>query len=283
MMLIADGGSTTANWWMVESGTVSVRFQTEGYNPHFVDQAYITASLSRSLPENMKADQITEVAFYGSGCMAGKAVVMESALREVFPAAAVTAEVDLLAAARALLGKEAGFAAILGTGTNTCLYDGSRIIQNIDSLGYMLGDEGSGSYIGKKLLQHYLRELMPKDVEDAFRDWIGLSFDEIFDRVYGQPLPNRFCADLTRFAGDHLDHEYVRALVKDSFEDLFAALVSRYPGYRNYSFNCLGSVSYYFSPILSEVAGAYGMPMGRIIRSSMEELVRYHLKYPLKR
>src|SRR5690242_16978461 len=131
MLLIADGGSTRANWCAVKDGKERSYFTTEGYNPHFVDEAYIATSLGTSLTGELDRSAVQEVYFYGSGCMAGKAVVMENALHAVFPAARVSAEVDLLAAAHALLGRKAGFAAILGTGTNTCLYDGQVITQNI--------------------------------------------------------------------------------------------------------------------------------------------------------
>lgn len=281
MLLIADGGSTTAQWCLVSPEGNLSRFETEGYNPHFVGKDHIVTSLGRALPAAMDPRAVLQVAFYGSGCMAGKDKVMESALRAVFPHAAVQAQVDLLAAARALLGNEAGFAAILGTGTNTCLYDGRQITQNVDSLGYMLGDEGSGSYIGKKLLADYLRGQMPEEMETAFSAWIGLSFDDIFDRIYTQPLPNRFCAEVTRFAGNYIGHPYARGVVKAAFEDFFSGLVCKYPGYDRYSFNCLGSVAYFFSDILSEVAAAHGMRTGKIIRHSLDELIRYHLENPL--
>jgi N-acetylglucosamine kinase-like BadF-type ATPase len=281
MLLIADGGSTTAQWCLVSPEGNLTRFETEGYNPHFVDKDHIVSSLGQAIPAAMDSRRVLQVAFYGSGCMAGKDKVMESALCTVFPHAVVQVQGDLLAAARALLGKTRGFAAILGTGTNTCLYDGRNITRNIDSLGYMLGDEGSGSYIGKKLISDYLRGQMPEEMGAAFGAWIGLSFDDIFDRIYAQPLPNRFCAEATRFAGSHIGHPYARRIVKAAFKDFFSGLVCRYPGYDRYSFNCIGSVAYFFSDILSEVAEAYGMQTGKIIRHSLDELIRYHLDNPL--
>jgi N-acetylglucosamine kinase-like BadF-type ATPase len=277
MILIADSGSTKANWCLVKQNGEMAYFVTEGYNPHFVDENYIVNSLHKSLPDYIETGKIKEIYFYGSGCMAGKTV----ALHSVFPEAKVNAAVDLLAACRALLGNKPGFAAILGTGTNTCVYDGEQIIQNIDSLGYMLGDEGSGSYIGKKILQDYLRGYMPETISEKFKTIVGLSFDEIFDRVYTQPQPNRFCAGFTTFAGDNINVPYFHNLVKNSFADFFNNLVSHYPGYQNYTFNCLGSVSFYFKDILEEVALNFGMPTGKIIRSSMDELVKYHLGHQL--
>ena len=279
MILIADSGSTKANWCLVAQNGELAHFTTEGYNPHFVDENYIINSLTKSLPDYINHQEIEEINFYGSGCMAGKTVIVESALHSLFKSAKVNAFVDLLAAARALLWNEPGFAAILGTGTNTCIYDGKQITHNIDSLGYMLGDEGSGSYIGKKILQDYMRGYMPETLSKKFNETTGLSFDEIMDRVYTQPLANRFCAGFTRFANENIDTAYFHDLVKNAFVDFFNNLVSRYPGYQNYSFNCLGSIGFYFKDILEEVATSFGMRTDKIIRSSMEELVKYHLQY----
>ena len=279
MILIADSGSTKANWCLVKQNAELTYFTTEGYNPHFVDENYIINSLKKNLPEYIEPNKIKEIYFYGSGCMAGKTVVIEMALRSVFAKAELNAAVDLLASARALLGRQPGFAAILGTGTNTCIYDGQQITKNIDSLGYMLGDEGSGSYIGKKILQDYLRGYMPDTMREKFGEMIDMSFDEIMDRIYTRPMANRFCAEFTKFAGENINTPYFHELVKSAFVDFFTNLVSRYPGYHNYTFNCLGSVGYYFKDILKEVAADFGMQTEKIIQSSMEDLVRYHLQY----
>ncbi len=276
MILVADSGSTKTEWCLIKSNGEKAYFDTEGYNPYYVGREYIIQSLNKNLTSHFKSDQIKEVHFYGAGCMADKTVIIEQALHAVFQLANVHAAMDLLAAARALLGRKPGFAAILGTGTNTCIYDGERIIQNIDSLGYMLGDEGSGSYLGKKLLQDYLRGYMPKEVSEKFKETVRLSFDEIMDRVYTQSLANRFCAGFAQFAGDHIEMDYLYESVKNSFMDFFTNLVSHYPDYQQYPFNCLGSVGYHFKSILKEVAGMFDMKTGKIIPSPMEGLVKYH-------
>jgi N-acetylglucosamine kinase-like BadF-type ATPase len=278
MILIADSGSTKANWCLVKQTGKKVYFKTEGYNPHFVKEDYIIKSLKKNFLHDVELSQVEKVHFYGSGCMAGKSIVVERALGTIFNNAKVNVAVDLLAAARALLGKDPGFAAILGTGTNSCIYNGKKITQNINSLGYMLGDEGSGSYIGKKLLRDYLRGYMPEAVNEEFSKIFGLSFDNAMDQVYTQPFPNRFCAGFTKFAGDHTDIPYLYDIVKQSFRDFFNNLVSRYPDYRKYTFNCSGSVGYNFSTILKEVANEFGMQTKKIISSPMDELVEYHMQ-----
>jgi N-acetylglucosamine kinase-like BadF-type ATPase len=185
----------------------------------------------------------------------------------------------LLAAARALLGNTEGFAAILGTGTNTCLYDGKDVVQNIDSGAYILGDEGSGCYIGKKLLTDYLRGYMPEAVRKAFWEEFKYTPDDINEIVYTQPRANRFCASFSKFVYDNnVNIEYSRNLVRTSFEDFFKNLVTHYPDYQKYTFNCIGSVGYNFRNVLEEVCTENGMTVGNIIRSPIDNLVKYHLE-----
>lgn len=278
MILIADSGSTKTDWCLVDSSKNGSYFVTEGYNPYFADEQYIINSIKDSLPDEIDRMGITEIHFYGAGCENDKIAVMERILRSVFSnTREITAEVDLLAAARGLLGNKPGFAAILGTGTNTCIYDGNRIVNNIDSLGFILGDEGSGAAIGKKILGDYLRDKMPESVKKAFYSIYELNAAEIIHQVYGAPLANRFCAGFTRFLKHpDVDPDYGYQLVKSSFTEFFQNLVSCYPAYNSYTFNCIGSVSYYFKAILEEVLSDFQMEPGRILPSLITELVAYH-------
>jgi glucosamine kinase len=277
MILIADGGSTKSGWCQLDDTKNRVYFNTEGYNPDFMDTAAIAASLTKSLPQTLLREQVREVHFYGAGVSsAQKAEVVAQAMRQLFPQAKVTVTEDLLAAARALLGHEPGFAAILGTGTNSCLYDGQKIIYNVDSLGYFLGDEGSGSFIGKRLLRDYLRNLLPDGLQEIFGEAIGMTRNEILDQLYNQPLPNRFLASFAKFAYDHNNISYCREIVVDGFETFFQNLVLHYPNYQAYSFNCVGSVGYNFRDALTQVARSHGMEVGKIIRSPIDDLVTYH-------
>jgi glucosamine kinase len=187
---------------------------------------------------------------------------------------------DMLAAARALLGNKRGFAAIIGTGSNTCLYDGSKVEMNIDSLGYLLGDEGSGSYIGKKIVKDYMRGYLPEELNKNFYQMYKLSNPDIFDHIYNKQLPNRFLANFCMFADAHQKHPYIHNIVKESFDDFFKNLVVRYPDYSEYEFNCIGSVGYIFREILKEVCEAKNMKVGKIIHTPIDELVNYHLTYP---
>lgn len=279
MILIADGGSTKTNWCLVTDDQKKVLFNTEGYNPYFVSEEYITNSLKQNLPNDLEIDKITEVNYYGAGCSTDEMRAhVQRGMQPVFTAAKINIGHDLLAAARAVLGRNAGFAAILGTGTNTCLYNGKDVIQNIDSGAYILGDEGSGCYIGKKLLIDYLRGYMPEEVRKVFWDTYHLTPDDVNEEVYTKPLANRFCAQFSKFVYDNtVNIAYSHNLVKTSFQDFFKNLVTRYPDYQTYSFNCIGSVGYNFRNILEEVVAENGMDMGNIIRSPIDNLVKYHL------
>ncbi|AYA36768.1 N-acetylglucosamine kinase [Hymenobacter oligotrophus] len=281
MILIADGGSTKTSWCQLDLANPQdrIHFNTEGYNPYFIDTEGIVKSLDGSLPEALPREAVTQVSYYGAGCSTAANVgIVEKAMRLTFPNANVYVGHDLLAAARALLGREAGFAAILGTGTNSAIYDGQDIAHNIDSLGYFLGDEGSGSWIGKRLLRDYMRRLLPDGLQDAFKQEYGLENEQIFDRIYNQPLPNRFLASFSKFAYEHNNVSYCRDIVVEGFEAFFQNLVIRYPDYQNYTFNCVGSVGYNFRDALAQVARAHGMQVGKIIRSPIDSLVDYHVE-----
>lgn len=278
MILIADGGSTKTSWCLIDENENKTLFNTEGYNPYFSDTTYIYNSLKKSLPGDLPLEKIEEVNYYGAGVHnAEKAKIISDAFEMIFVNAKIDIGHDLLAAARALLKNDKGFAAILGTGTNTCIYDGNDIVEHIDSLAYILGDEGSGCHIGKKLLGDYIRGYMPASVRKEFWDTFKLTEEEILDNVYIKPLPNRFCASFSKFVYEvQSDKVYTRNLVKSSFEEFFKNLVSRYTNYKDYSFNCIGSVAYNFRDILEEVATEYGMKLGNIVRSPIDDLVKFH-------
>ena len=279
MILIADGGSTKTNWCQLSDAGQRVYFNTEGYNPDFVDTPTIVASLEKNLPDTMPRPAVSEVYFYGAGVSSpAKAEIIAAALRQLFPnALKIEVTEDLLAAARALLGHEPGFAAILGTGTNSCIYDGTDITYNVDSLGYFLGDEGSGSYLGKRLLRDYMRDLLPDGLQEALRAEYQLgSRNDILDQLYNKPLPNRFLASFAKFAYDHNNVSYCRQIVVESFEAFFQNIVLHYPNYQALTFNCIGSVAYNFRDALTQVANHHGMQVGKIIRSPIDDLVSYH-------
>lgn len=279
MILIADSGSTKTDWACVpEDGSRRITFTSQGYNPNYISQDEMREDILRSLPAGFPRGEVREIYFYGAGVTELQYDFVRRTLHAVFPAsAAIFVAMDLLAAARALLGRRAGFAAILGTGTNSCLYDGERITCNIDSLGFILGDEGSGGYLGKRLISDFIRGEMPESVRQLTAATLGRTGDELIDCIYTQPFPNRFCAQYSRFVGENLHTDpYFHDLVLDSFRAFFRNIISRYPDFHTFRFNCVGSVGYAFRDILAVVAGEFGMKTGRILQAPMEGLIDYH-------
>lgn len=278
MILIADSGSTKTDWILTDDNKNQTRYNTIGYNPYFVDSETIYDSLVLKLIPQLDTTAVNKVFFYGAGCSTPeKKEIVYNALIRTFPDSEVFVLHDLLGAARALLGNNSGFAAIIGTGSNTCIYNGNEIEINIDSLGYLLGDEGSGSYIGKKIIKDFMRGYLPTELSDKFNQVYQINNKEIFDSIYHKTSPNRFLASFCKFADENKEHEYIKTIVRESFNDFLNNLVSKYPGFENYSFNCVGSVGFIFKDILKEVITSHSMKMGKIIRSPIEDLVNYHL------
>ncbi len=277
--LIADSGSTKTTWVVLNGNQIQTQMHTEGYNPFFIKTPAIIQSLKNSLLNDFDADSISEIHFYGSGVSnTDNQKIIKDALDFCFPKATAYIEHDLLASCRALLRNEKGFAAILGTGTNTAYYDGKDVVMNIDSLGYGLGDEGSGSYIGRLLLRSYLRNLMPEDLTEKFKQQFKLNKLEILAGIYEKPLPNRFLASFAIFASRNISHPFIRNIVEKAFHEFFENIVSHYPDYTSQLFNCVGSISYYFKEILEETANDFRMKTGKIIQSPINELVQFHLQ-----
>ncbi|MSQ78938.1 MAG: N-acetylglucosamine kinase [Flavobacteriaceae bacterium] len=276
MKLIADSGSTKTDW-VLQGQPESI--STIGYNPYFTDTPKIVASLTENLLPLIGVKTITDIYFYGSGCShPSKNKTVEDALKQCFPAAThIEINHDLLGAARALLGQKSGFAAILGTGMNTCLFNGNEVTHNVDSLGFLLGDEGSGSYLGRKLLRDFLRKLMPHDLQVDFAANYPISQEEILDKLYHGERPNRFLASFASFAGKHSQNEYIREMVRAGFQDFFKNVVTNYPSFESHKLNCVGSIGYVFKDLLADVADDFNMPVGNIIQSPVEGLLDFHL------
>lgn len=276
--LIADSGSTKTDWALLRKGSEPVLFSGRGYNPNFVSPDEFRDDVLHALPEGVRREDIEEIHFYGSGVREQDGGAVRKMLSGMFPAAGtVFVSSDLLGAARALLGHAPGFAAILGTGANSCLYDGEKIVARVPSLGFILGDEGSGAYIGRMLLRDYARENMPVEVRREFGALVGTDADGIIERVYRGARANSYCAQFSRWAGENRNRQpYCRDIIRTAFSDFFNNIVALYPDCRRYSFNCAGSVAYANSDLLSEVASEQGMETGKIIKSPLQGLIDYH-------
>ncbi len=276
MILIADSGSTKTSWAVLKKTEEPQQFSTEGYNPYYVDSEYIQKSITRNFSNQLNTSEVEQVFFYGAGCAGGKDEIVKNALAFIFPKASIFVESDLLAAAKSILGDSGGFISILGTGTNTGIYSNGEIGTQVNSLGFWLGDEGSGAYLGKKLLSQFARRAMPIELMEAFESDYGLSPTTVVPAFYDAELQNRYSATFTVFLHQHLEHAFIRKLVKQGFTDFFENIVCLYPNYRSYSLNSIGSIGVIFADQLKEVAYTYGMSVGKINKSPMEGLIAYH-------
>lgn len=276
MILIADSGSTKTDWCVVLDGTPIKRITTKGINPFFQPEEEIQQELTISLLPQLPERTVNSVYFYGAGCTPEKAPILRRAIADSLSVVGnIKAHSDMLAAARGLCGHEAGIACILGTGSNSCFYNGEDIVNNISPLGFILGDEGSGAVLGKLLVGDILKNQLSPAIKEAFLKQFDLTAPEIIDRVYRQPFPNRFLASLSPFIAQHLEEPAIRALVFNSFTAFFRRNVMQYD-YEKYPVHFIGSVAACYKEILQEAALETGIRIGKILQSPMEGLIQYH-------
>lgn len=279
VLLLADSGSTKTDWMLLKEGKEELRFKTVGFNPFFVDTAHVYEILKEEFTEKFDLSTISEVYFYGAGCSSGsKQAVINNALQQLFPHAKTDVEHDLLGAARALLGHTKGIAGILGTGSNSCLYDGTDVLESIYSLGYMFGDEGSGAHLGKTYITSHLKKKVPQEIYDAFENSLAYTPEDILTHVYKKPNPNRFLASFSVFLKSNIEHPFVSELVENCFVEYFKEQVSLYTGYKELPFCFIGSVGYNFKPQLENAARKFDVTIGNYMSSPMEGLVEFHSK-----
>lgn len=276
MIILADSGSTKTDWCLLD-GAKAERVRTAGMNPYFQSEEEMVQTLqTQLLPAVTDAKAVKAVYFYGAGC--ASAAVNEKVARAIDYFFPVSMEVqsDLMAAARALCGREAGIACIMGTGSNSCAYDGEQITAHVPPMGYILGDEGSGAVLGKLLVGDVVKHQLPLSVEEAFYQETGLSESAILERVYRQPFPNRFLASLVPFLKAHIAVPAVQQLVERSFEAFFVRNIVAYQPEAGCAVHFVGSIAYHFQSQLRRVAEAQGLRIGRIMQSPMEGLIHYH-------
>ena len=275
MILIADSGSTKTDWALLPLSIPSF-ITTQGLNPVHQSPEAIVQILREELLPQLDADEISSVFFYGSGVRPELEQQMEQTLREVFPQSeTVEAHSDLLGAARALCGHNEGIPSILGTGANSCLYDGNRIVQNTPAMGYILDDEGSGAALGKRLLHDLYKGVLSEKIKIEFENETGFSLPEIIDKVYRQPLPNRFLASLSTFIHRHLIEPDVRRMTIDSLAEFFIFNIVPY-NRPDLPVSFVGSIAFFFQSELREAAESQGFTIGTILRSPIEGLIRFH-------
>ena len=284
MFLIADSGSTKTDWCLCNKGAIIQHIQTQGINPYHQSEDAIEEVLREELLPQLKAQSShlnaqspqPEVIFYGSGCANETACKrVEEAIYKVLGTDHITIHSDLFGAARALCGREEGIACVLGTGSNSCLYNGKEIVANIPPLGYILGDEGSSAVLGRRLVGDCLKNQLPETLRDEFLTEYNLTQEIILEKVYRQPLANRFLASLTPFLSKHREVPGIHKLLVESFTDFFVRNVKQYR--RPWlPIHFVGSIAHAFSAELKEAAESLGMELGTILQSPMEGLIKYH-------
>lgn len=281
MILIADSGSTKTYWALVlEDGKKRKIIQTQGLNPYFTPPDKMREILHHELANNLAGANVTHIYFYGAGCSTEtNNRLIHDHLQRFFIEAQIEIFHDILGAARALFGREQGIACILGTGCNSCFYDGEEVFTKVPSLGYLFGDEGAGSYLGKKLLGGYFKDELPEQIKTAFDERYNFSLEDILHALYVDPFPNRFLASFSLFLKDHTEDPYIHDLIYSSFNAFIEAHIIRYDHYSSYPVGFIGSIACQYQEILHEAAASKGIKVSKILKEPVEGLVEYHDKW----
>ncbi|MCB0566080.1 MAG: hypothetical protein KDD01_17045 [Phaeodactylibacter sp.] len=276
MIVVVDSGSTKADWKMVNSKGVQT-ISTMGFNPVFHSENKIYQELQEAFDDGVKPDEATQVFYYGAGCWDEKLKgVVNNALTRIFNNADIEVEHDLLGAARATCGREPGISCILGTGSNSCLYDGNDVTDNVTNLGYLLGDEGSGTHLGKSLIRAYFyRELSPglkKKLEEAYPG----GKQAMLDQIYGKETPNVYLASFTKFMSQNIHHPFIQSLLYNSFAEFIDRHARKYRNHLSLPIHFIGSIAFYFQDVIRVVLEERAMTPGNFIQKPIDDLVSFH-------
>ncbi len=283
MILIADSGSTKADWrFITNEGQTLKDFSTMGFNPYFHSSDLVETKMNESACAMEIAAEVQHVFFYGAGCSsAALNEIIHIGLSRIFTNANVYVGHDLNACAYATYFGEPEISCILGTGSNSCYFDGEEVYEEIPSLAYILGDEGSGSYFGKKLLQDYFYKLLPAEISDAFEEEFKLTDKELVRRVYNEPNANVYLASFMKFIASFKNHEHVRGWMVDGFRHFVKIHVKCFKNWSDVKVHFIGSVAFHFQEYLQDACEAEGVQLGTVIQKPIDNLVRYHLEYKI--
>ena len=276
IQLIVDSGSTKAEWCLLD-GQKKRKIVTQGISPYFLSSMQIKSILEKELMPGLKGVNPDIIHFYGTGCSKPANIsIIKQALRKLFTGAELKVNSDIMGAAKALCGNEKGVACILGTGSNSCYYNGKKIINNRPGLGYILGDEGSGAYMGKKVIQYFLYNTFDPDLMDRFKAKYDTDSATILDAVYRQPLPNRYLAGFVGFLIENRGHFMIENIIEDSFNDFFFTHICKYKESWTLPIHFTGSVAYGFKDVLKEMCQSYVLELGNVLKQPMDGLIKYH-------
>ena len=274
--LIADCGATKGEWCLINNGKKKTII-TQGISPYFLNTEQIIDLLQKELKPKLKNIEVGEVFYYGTGCANPTNVKsVKKAISKVFAGAKIEVTHDLMAAARALCGREKGVACILGTGSNSCYYDGKRIVKNSPGLGYVLGDEGSGAYLGRKVIQYYLYGTFDYELRGRFDLTYTTNAAEILENVYKKPLPNRYLAGFAKFLAENRGHYMIENIIEDGINDFFFNHLCKYRETWTMPVHFAGSIAFGFKDVVQQLCNSYEFELGKVMKNPMEGLVAYH-------
>jgi glucosamine kinase len=279
MILVADSGSSKTDW-MAYSPNHTIKFSTQGINPYFVNAQDVVKILSKNKDISAYANMMKEVYFFGAGCSSpDKHEIISNGLSTFFPKAFISVDHDLIGSAYATCGDKKGLTCILGTGSNISYYDGTSVHTGKHGLGYVLGDEGSGTYFGRKVLVSYLYKTMPEELSKAFaKAFVTVDKDSVITNIYQKPFPNSYLAAFSRFMADHKEHPFIQQLLKDGFQEFIDTNVKDYKAYKTLECNFVGSIAFYYQDELKAVFAENNIKVGKILQKPIEGIFEYILK-----
>jgi len=276
LKLIADSGATKTEWRLVGKG-IFKSFFTVGLSPYHMDRTQIRETLLKAFPKTLLKKEILSIHYYGTGCKTkANANIVKKALEDIFPSTAVYVTHDLMGAAIATCGNKPGIACILGTGSNSCSFDGKKILLNSPGLGYILGDEGSGAYLGHKVVQHFLYGTFDAPLMKSFKAHFKTDKNEILQKVYKEPFANRYLASFALFLSMQRGHFIIENIIEDGLRDFFEQHLGSYPQRFTVPIHFVGSIAFYFKDKIAELCNDFGFKLGSIIKQPMDGLVDYH-------
>lgn len=279
MLLVADSGSSKADWILTLSDTETIPFRTSGINPFFLSEKDIIKIFQNTPEIQPYTDQVKEIYFFGAGCSSpDRREHISNALSKIFKNAFVSVDIDIIASIYATTGNSKGICCIIGTGSNITYFDGSKIHESKHGLGYILGDEGSGTWLGRQLITSFLYGKMPADLSDSFNKNYKIDKESIIKHVYQQPAPNFYLASFAPFLSEHISHPFIIDILKKGFSEFIETNIKSYPDYKDQTCHFVGSIAYHFSDILKELCIANEIKVGKILKHPIEELSRFILK-----
>ncbi|HOG66269.1 MAG TPA: ATPase [Bacteroidales bacterium] len=278
MIIVVESGSTKTDWRIIKSDGIQIKYCTEGFNPNYNPES-ILSSMVEYISMNGDTDGAVSLFFYGSGCSSEISIKkVTSAIKKILPTINIEIQHDLLGAARALYGNGTGIASILGTGASSCLFVNGKILEAVPSLGFLLGDEGSGLHLGRLLLNAFFKKNLPPHLYEAFQKKYKLVLADFISHLYSHPKPNSFIASFVPFMVENKDESAIKELVEAAFDEFINQIILKYSDCHNYELGFVGSVAYLFSDLLTKKANEYGLTIGKIIQTPIEGLVEFHSK-----